>query len=461
MENIQIIEMDESKDILLKSLKRTHELFIGNVGAKLEDDPELNKFKRTLKINDEYAPHKDTQVLVNDIQRQKILKTLGVAEPAKTEQKEEKKGAEPAKTEEEKKILAEEKKEAKNLSLVSILTNAEKPVMIRPRKEVKPEWHKPWKLMRVISGHQGWVRCLATDPMNQYFVSGSNDRTIKFWDLASGQLKITLTGHINTVRGLVVSNRHPYLFSCGEDKSVICWDLEQNKIVRKYHGHLSGVYCIAFHPLLDVIATGGRDSTARIWDIRTKSCVHTLGGHNDTIGSILTQGVEPQIITGSYDTTVKFWDLGTGKCMQTLTQHKKGIRAMVAHHDEYTFASAGADKVRVWKCPDGQPLRNIAGHNAIINSMSLNNDNVLVTAADNGTMYFWDWASGYNFQQMKSLPQPGSLSCESGIYASTFDQSSLRLITGECDKTIKLWKEDENATPETNPIQLANLKSIA
>lgn len=62
------------------------------------------------------------------------------------------------------------------------------------KKVIRPEWHRPWKLMRVISGHHGWVRSIAVDPANQFFVTGSSDRTIKFWDLATGNLKITYTG---------------------------------------------------------------------------------------------------------------------------------------------------------------------------------------------------------------------------------------------------------------------------
>lgn len=135
----------------------------------------------------------------------------------------------------------------------------------------RPEWHKPWKLHKVISGHLGWVRSVAVEPNNKWFVSGSGDRTIKVWDLASGQLRLTLTGHISTVRGLAVSPRHPYLFSCGEDKMVKCWDLETNKVIRHYHGHLSGVYTLALHPTLDVLVTGGRDGVARVWDMRTRS----------------------------------------------------------------------------------------------------------------------------------------------------------------------------------------------
>ena len=145
--------------------------------------------------------------------------------------------------------------------------------------QVKPEWHAPWKLMRVISGHLGWVRSLAVEPENKWFASGAGDRTIKIWDLATGNLRLTLTGHISTVRGLAVSPRHPYLFSCGEDKMVKCWDLETNKVIRHYHGHLSGVYTLALHPTLDVLVTGGRDGVARVWDMRTRSNIHVLAGH--------------------------------------------------------------------------------------------------------------------------------------------------------------------------------------
>jgi hypothetical protein len=90
-------------------------------------------------------------------------------------------------------------------------------------------------------------------------------------------------------------------------------------------------------------------------------------------------------------------------------------------------------------------------------------------------MYMWDWKTGYNFQQLQTIAQPGSLDSEHGIYKTTFDmvcavllrsstacallalmlfalsacrsrsQTGSRLLTGEADKTIKVWKEDETA----------------
>ncbi|KMU87373.1 pre-mRNA-splicing factor prp46 [Coccidioides immitis H538.4] len=319
-------------------------------------------------------------------------------------------------------------------------------------QQPKPEWHAPWKLMRVISGHLGWVRSLAVEPNNEWFASGAGDRTIKIWDLATGALRLTLTGHISTVRGLAVSPRHPYLFSCGEDKMVKCWDLETNKVIRHYHGHLSGVYTLSLHPTLDVLVTGGRDGVARVWDMRTRSNIHVLSGHKGTVSDVKCQEADPQVISASLDATVRLWDLAAGKTMGVLTHHKKGVRALAIHPKEFTFASASAGSIKQWKCPEGAFMQNFEGHNAIINTLSVNEDNVLFSGGDNGSISFWDWKSGHRFQTLETTAQPGSLEAEAGVMSSTFDRTGLRLICGEADKTIKVWKPDDEATPETHPL---------
>lgn len=322
-------------------------------------------------------------------------------------------------------------------------------------KQQRPDWHPPWKLMRVISGHLGWVRSLAVEPNNEWFASGAGDRTIKIWNLATGALRLTLTGHISTVRGLAVSPRHPYLFSCGEDKMVKCWDLETNKVIRHYHGHLSGVYTLALHPRLDLLVTGGRDGVCRVWDMRTRSNIHVLSGHKGTIADVKCQEADPQIISGSLDATVRLWDLAAGKSMGVLTHHKKGVRGLAIHPREFTFASASTGSIKQWKCPKGEFMQNFEGQNAIINTLAVNEDNVLFSGGDNGSMSFWDWKTGYRFQSIDTTAQPGSLEAEAGVMASTFDHTGLRLITGEADKTIKVWKPDDEATPESHPVTWA------
>jgi len=321
-----------------------------------------------------------------------------------------------------------------------------------PLQYTKPEWHAPWKLMRVVSGHTGWVRAIAIDASNQWFATGSADNTIKVWDLASGELRVTLTGHVSQVRGLAISSRHPYLFSVGDDAKVLCWDLEANKQVRNYYGHHNSVHAVALHPTLDILFSGGRDKDLRVWDMRTKAKIFEISGHRDAITSIVSQSADPQVITGSNDSTVRLWDLASGSCAATLTNHKKSVRALALHEKEFTFASGGADNIKQWKCPDGTFIKNLSGHNAIINAMALNQDNVLVSAADNGSMQFWDWKTGYCFQKNSTIVQPGSLDSEAGIFAMSFDKTGTRLITCEADKTIKFYKEDDQATEATHPV---------
>ena len=63
---------------------------------------------------------------------------------------------------------------------------------------------------------------------------------------------------------------------------------------------------------------------------------------------------------------------------------------------------------------------------------------MMIGLGDNGTLTFWDYATGTPFQTMDDVPQPGSLEAEAGVFCSTFDQTGTRLITGGADKTIKV-----------------------
>lgn len=69
----------------------------------------------------------------------------------------------------------------------------------------------------------------------------------------------------------------------------------------------------------------------------------------------------------------------------------------------YMFASASPDNIKQWTCPDGKFVQNLTGHNAIVNCMAVNSDGVLMSGANNGSIYAWDWRTGYNFQRMQVL----------------------------------------------------------
>ena len=168
--------------------------------------------RMTVKFRSEYAPYRDEDAKVVEEDREMEQMERRHMERKKRERSTAMVEYVERKKLKEKQESAVPKTQAQALALRRKMQNTVQ----------KPSWHPHWKLMRVVSGHLGWVRCIDVEPGNEWFCTGSGDRTIKIWDLASGTLKLTLTGHIHTVRALKVSPRHPYLFSAGEDKQVMC-----------------------------------------------------------------------------------------------------------------------------------------------------------------------------------------------------------------------------------------------
>jgi pleiotropic regulator 1 len=140
--------------------------------------------------------------------------------------------------------------------------------------------------------------------------------------------------------------------------------------------------------------------------------------------------------------------------MSTLTHHQKSVRALAQPTSENTFVSGAADGLKKWQGRDGRFLKTLTGHDAVINALAVNDDGVMMSGGDDGSMRFWDYQTGYCFQDTSSKAQPGSLDAENGIYASTFDLTGTRLITCEADKTVKIWKQDEDASELSHPVDM-------
>ncbi|KAK6843342.1 hypothetical protein PG987_004202 [Apiospora arundinis] len=317
---------------------------------------------------------------------------------------------------------------------------------------LKPDWHPP---VEADEGHIG------TLGLGAEFGGGTREPVVRKWrrrpyhqDLGSGFGQPEADphwSHLDSSRpSRLTAASLPFFLWRGQDGQVLGFRDKQG------HSTLSRTSEWCLHARATPYSGRPcywrkRRCCSRL-DMRTRSNIHVLGGHKGTVADLKCQAADPQIITSSLDSTVRLWDLAAGKTMGVLTHHKKGVRALALHPTEFTFATGSTGSIKQWKCPEGAFMQNFEGHNSIINSLACNED-VLFSGGDNGSMSFWDWKTGHRFQSLDSIAQPGSLDAEAGIMSSTFDQTGMRLIVGEADKTIKIWKQDEKATEETHPLE--------
>src|SRR5690606_22433496 len=83
-------------------------------------------------------------------------------------------------------------------------------------------------------GHSRRVLSVAFAPNGKTVLSGSFDRTLILWDVATGEPIYTLNGHTRRVLGIAYSPDSLYAVSGSDDTSLILWDLQTGQAVRTF-----------------------------------------------------------------------------------------------------------------------------------------------------------------------------------------------------------------------------------
>jgi WD40 repeat protein len=297
------------------------------------------------------------------------------------------------------------------------------------------------------------VSSLAVSPNGRIIASGSQDRTVKLWDAASGRLLRSIQAHGGAVKWLAITPDNNSVVSIGEgsqrdgsgDRSVKVWDIASGRLLRSISTNVNSA---ALSSDGRFVVTGEERSIS-VWSFDTGALLRRIRSENNAINSV-DASLGTKIFSASWDGKLRFWNLQEGRLVRSINAHSPKAEAVAVSPDG-RFVVSGDSKdygaktiqtrrsLKVWDAASGRLLRSLSGQEGDVESILFSPDGKYVLSSGLGKPVLWDFASGKLLYQLDAFARavfnPNGRAILSGQYVQNI-VSSWNLKSGRKDRDL-------------------------
>lgn len=312
--------------------------------------------------------------------------------------------------------------------------------------------HKTIKLWNIVTGnqiktlkgHENTILSLAFSPDGKTLISGSDIANkgygmIRVWDVEIGQQIKSFESHAKRIWSVAYSPDGKTVASGSDFGAVKLWSIETGQQIKSLEGLLFPVLTISFSPDGKTLAAGGNDRIIKLWDVRSGQQIKSLEGSSGSIlsiafspdGKTLVSGIDS---VGSGQSQIKLWSVESGQPLKTFNVDllfREAVSVSFSPDGKIVAYSGNFDDdVKLLNIENGQQIKSLDGHSGAVMSVAFSLDGkILASGSYDKTVKLWDIETG---RQIKSFEG------DSGILSVAFSKDNKTIISSSFT-TIKLW----------------------
>jgi WD40 repeat protein len=299
----------------------------------------------------------------------------------------------------------------------------------------------------------GGVGSVAFSPGGHTLASGTNNGTVRLWDVADPVHPEPLAKPLtvgSAIFSVAFSPDGQTLISGDYNGNIVLWNVADPRrplvIPQTLAAGTGAVYSVAFTPDGHTLASGDIDGTVRLWDMTDPAHPAQLGLPLIGAGPVLSVAFSPDghlLAAGGDGGTVQLWNVANPAHPKPLGRPLAGagdVFSLAFSPDGHTLAAGGdGDTVRLWDVANPahpKPLGRPLGVGSIVESVAFTPDGHTLASGDgDGTVRLWDVADPAH---SRPLGQPLTAGTNAVLWVA-FSPSGRMLAGGSYDGAVRLW----------------------